>query len=43
MQFAFIENIFIIICFTIIAVYFDRWWVVLLAFLLMNSVKGSEK
>ena len=41
---AFFENIIIMICFTIIAIWFDKWWIALLSILFTNTIemKGDK-
>lgn len=38
-----IKNIVAIICFTILAVVFNKWWIVLFSGLFLNSVEHKSK
>lgn len=39
---AILKNIVVIICFTILAIVFHKWWIVLLSFLLMSYVGKDD-
>lgn len=39
---AVIKNIFVIICFTVLAIIFHKWWIVLLSFLLMSYIGKDD-
>lgn len=39
---AYIENIVIIICYTILAVIFHHWWIILISALFLNIPKKQE-
>lgn len=38
-----LQNIMITICFTIVAIYFNRWWIILFSSLCYSSVKNVER
>lgn len=37
-----LKNIIVIICFTILAIVFHKWWIVLLSFLLMSYIGKDD-
>lgn len=38
-----IENAVSVVCFTVLAVIFDHWWIVLFSVFFMSSVKQTKK
>lgn len=36
---AIIDNMVVMICFTVLAIVFDKWWIVVFALLFMNAVR----
>ena len=41
----FIKNILVLVCFTFLAIFFEKWWIVFFAIIFWNSVstkKGDE-
>lgn len=40
---AFIENAVIMICWTILAVVFDHWWIALFSLLFVNSIRWKRE
>lgn len=37
-----LKNIIVIICFTILAIVFDKWWIVLFSALFYTSITSKE-
>ena len=38
-----IDNSIVLICFTILAIIFNKWWIVIFSALFMSSIKKEEK
>lgn len=38
-----IKNAVVIICFTVLAIVFDKWWIVFFSALFLNSVEHKNK
>lgn len=38
-----IKNSITLICFTVLAIKFNKWWIVLFAFLFMSNIRAEDK
>jgi hypothetical protein len=39
----FFNNTVVVICFTVLAIVFGKWWIVLFSALLMDSIRENKK